>query len=413
VKKIINGFIVLILLMGFQVKTAAYDINFNSNFQNNINWETGQSQTGEENSLKLGTQIGEHLHGVASIQGVENLLKTGTGTTLEDALKMLSLNEIYFELDGEGGLGADNPRLRLGTLDIRYSPYLAYFQPWQGFSVAALPLGPLSLDGFYTWNGPGQVMGGRIGLRPFINTELSFNWIQQPDQWVTSFEGLFLPFQPLVLTWAAARNQSGYNLFKIDSSLNVSQSMTIRGGYRNFPTLNQFDPACRDRRISDLGAAINPVDLYQGQTGYTLGTTLKMLGIVIDLDYDFYNQSPSPTGAEVPIAGLNRLYKLSFTKIYSLDWGSLSTGYSREIHLNQQFTRVEEGITGGIRLNYAVLRGLEVAADFKRDSVPAPGQGVYQALGTVSYQSSRFITKFTYDFFTKKTTAWTGVQIKF
>lgn len=413
-KKLGKVFLLFLMLFTWQLNAAANGGKLTGRLQSSVNWPMGSVQSRPENNLKLGAEFGKHLHGVATIQGFEGLLKSGRTDTLEDVFKALRLAEIYLEMTGEDWSGGPAPSIRLGTLDIRYSPYLAYFQPWQGFSATSLPVGPFRLNGFYAWSVAEPVAGWRLALRPFLNTELSLNWAGWSGQSAVSFEGLTIPFQPLVVTWVVARNQSGVGPRKVDFAFSPWEKIIFRGGYRDFPTFDRFNPLYRDQRFNDLGEPVNPVDLYQGQQGLTGGCALKLGIFSVSLDYDHYNQTLG-TANLLPdqAAGPNRSYRVGLEKVYSISWGSITGNYTGIYHRNDLFSRREIELGSGIRLNAPPFRGFEIGANLKNDSRPPAGQLPFQALGSLSFQSAGLITKYVYNFSTRKGTAWAGLQLKF
>jgi hypothetical protein len=405
-KKIIGVWLALFALaLAFSGTALGAPFRFSGNLSNRAGWG-GKPYQGSSLALSA---VGSRIHGAAVIDGVEGLMG---GASLEQSLRALQLKEAYLELDAGAWTGKDT-RLRLGTLDIDYSPYLALFQPWRGLGVAALPLGPATLSTFYAWNSEAPLFGAKIGTDSLPNTELSVNWLSGGSARTFSVEGITLPFRPLALTWAVARNERGYGPVKLDGSWNLAENLTLKGGYRSFPTYDEFDPAYRDRREDDWGDPANPVDLYHGQTGFSAGAAFRVVGINTDLAYEQFDQrlGSADTGDRLP-AGKNRVYQLALSKVFPFGWAALNNGYIRRYQYAPGFDLQTDIFRAGLRLNHPLLQGLELGGEF-RTELEGDGERTQRSLGVVSYQHSGLSGKWIYDFSTGTSTAETLVQVRF
>ncbi len=405
-KKLIGVWLALsALASAFSGAALGAPLRFSGNLSNRTGWGGNPYQG---SSLAL-SAVGDRIHGAAVIEGVEGLMG---GASLEQSLRALQLKEAYLELEAGAWTGTDT-RLRLGTLDIDYSPYLALFEPWRGLGIAALPLGPADLSTFYAWNSKAPLFGAKIGIGSLPNTELSVNWLSGGAERTLSVEGITLPFRPLALTWAVARNERGYGPAKLDGSWSLAENLTLKGGYRSFPTYDEFDPAYRDRRRDDWGDPANPVDRYHGQTGFSAGAAFRMAGINTDLDYERFDQRLGSTDVSDRLsAGNNQVYQLALSKVFPFGWAALNNGYIRRYQYAPGFDLQTDIFRAGLRLNHPVVRGLELGGEFRAE-LEGSGVRAHRSLGVVSYQNSGFSGKWIYDFGAKTSTAETLVQVRF
>ncbi|TCL75214.1 hypothetical protein EDC14_1003146 [Hydrogenispora ethanolica] len=400
----------LLLLIGlagaFPIPAVALPVRLAGNDFNPINWGRYPHQG---SGLQLTTAIGDRIHGAAVIDGIQNLAGDGN---LSDSLNRLSLREAYLEV-APGATG--RTRLRLGTLDIEYSPYLASFQPWQGLGLSGWePGGGVRANAFYSWSENVPVWGSRLDFAPAPGVDLSLNLIGDETDLNRSIEGVAQPFDPLVVSWAMARNRQGAGPVKLDAVYNVNERITLRSGFRSFPTLEEFDPGYRDTRTDDFGDPANPVDLYHGQTGFSGGVTVKLAGFNTGFDLERYQQrvgAGDDPGTLRP--GANQRYRISLTRSHGLGWGTFLGGYARSYHRADGWEEVGNDWKGGLRFNSPLLRGLEVGAEFRaaqRVGVPEP---VYRAVGVIGYARSGLHSKWVYNFYTGETAAETYVQVRF
>ncbi len=406
-KKLITLWLILGMIPVLSINALASPLRWTGNYFSRIN---SGPYSNQGSSLQLGTAFGDRIHGTAVINGIQNL---AGDDNLQESLSRLSLGEAYLELAASGTVPA---RVRLGTLDINYSPYLASFQPWQGLGLAgwAPGGGGLKVGAFYVWSENLPVWGSQFALNPAENMELSFNLVGDGRDLTSSVEGLAQPYEPLVLTWAVARNQQGAGPVKLDAVYNVAANLVLRSGFRSFPTLDQFNPTYRDIRTDDFGDPINPVDLYHGQIGYSGGVTVKFAGLDTGFDMSHYNQrSGAADDPDQFPAGPNRLYQFSVMKTYRLNWGSFRGGYIRSYHDAPDFDKVGNDLQGGFRFNSSLLQGLEIGAELRSEQWAGDSTPRNRAVGVVAYERSGLFSKWVYNFYTGQTSVETDFQVRF
>ena len=352
------------------------------------------------------------IYGAAQVEGFEKLANLNQGAPLAESLHLLSLSQLYVELKGQS-TKAFNPTLRLGSLDIQYSPYVVFFEPWQGFAMSDCRIGPIQTNAFYSWSGNDPVWGAKIAWRTYLDSDIALNWSQSNQQRTVTLEGTSLPFSQLLVTWLWGWNENKQGPFRVETDYNATEQVKIRTSYRNFPTLAVFDPLYRDRRLNQRGLPLNPVDSFQGQQGYTAGVTVHSWGLLNNVDLDFFQQERDATSSSFTApAGFNRRFSASTAKIYSWGWGSFSSEYSRVYHLSQAFWQQEDQVKVGVRFNSGSLSGLELGGEVFQIK-PMLGVGEKGLLGTVSYQSSGLSAEIDYDFGAQKATAAIKARLSF
>ncbi len=399
------GLLSVALLGCWTTLARGLPVEWSGNYSSQSGWGPQSYQGG---SFRFNTAIGENLRGVAVVDGVESLVNRGNRA---DSFRQLQLRQAYLELGPDRG---DATKLRLGTLNIQYSPYLASFSPWQGLGVANVGLGAGRWHSFYAWSESQPVWGSQLGWLSSENAELRLNLVGSGPELNFSLEGIGLPYQPLVVNWAIVFGNRGLGPVQLDSAYRANDWVTLRAGWRSFPTLDRFNPPFRDQRVDDLGDPINPVDRYQGQTGTSAGATFHWGGINTSLDLSRYQQSLSsgPTVLE-QVAGPNQTVRLGVTKAWHFDWAALNSGYTRQYHYATDYVSVSDGIQTGVRFDTALLQGLELGAQYRITRQNAGAEPLRQALGIVSYQRSGVYTKWSYDFYSGQTATETYFQVKF
>ncbi len=386
-------FFIVLLSLALGVAAMAAPVELQGTLGTEIEYIPGEDLSGET-ALELGweSRLAEDLTAVVGIRFYKEEAETGSDW-YDGELNSGSSLYAYAQSTGSLWEGAQPFKLTMGSFDVKYSPYLAWFGyntkrydefgEWfygniNGVTAEQIPLGSLQARTFYVFskdvlddaNALGVNLNGKLA-----DLALNATFVKRGLPVAYDLAASLTPVEKLALTGQLIGNgKDAESWYKLAVDYTGISNWQLGASWRDFSGAILEDYPYRDRTPSVDGGEFvtpNPYDLNKGCVGVSLSALTSLAGYDFSGEYDRAVRT-----AEFTVAKANWSAKLKY-------FHALTDILTADGKVEFQFADDPTGLLvlrGNAAADIAFLKGVELegVAEFGDEAVWG-GSAAYEA----------------------------------